>query len=184
MSASGIASFETAIGTCALAWRDAAVIGLSLPGATDDAAQRRLRRLWPALAPAEPPLGVSRVITAVQDAVSGKPVDLGWVPLEMGSVGAFERSVYGAARAIPYGQTTTYGELAKRVGDVGDARAVGQALGRNPWPIIVPCHRVTAAEGRTGGFSAPGGRATKLRLLEIEGALRAESLPLFAGPQT
>jgi len=88
--------------------------------------------------------------------------------------------VYARTSAIPPGGTATYGEVAAALGDPGLSRAVGQALGRNPWPIVVPCHRVTAADGRMGGFSAPGGGATKLRLLEIEGALVPESLPLFA----
>ena len=101
--------------------------------------------------------------------------------LDLGATGDFERAVYAAARAIPAGTTITYGTLAARVGDPGQARAVGQALGRNPWPIVVPCHRITAADGRMGGFSAPGGTRTKLKLLEIEGALAAETLPLFGG---
>ena len=107
-------------------------------------------------------------------------IDLGSIPIDLKSVGSWEQSVYRAARDIPVGSTITYGTLAERLGDPGKARAVGQALGRNPWPIVIPCHRITAAGGRTGGFSAPGGAATKLKLLEIEGALAAEAMPLFA----
>jgi methylated-DNA-[protein]-cysteine S-methyltransferase len=88
--------------------------------------------------------------------------------------------VYACTRAIPPGRTRTYGEIAAALGDPGLSRAVGQALGRNPWPIVIPCHRVTAVDGRAGGFSAPGGAATKLRLLDIEGALAPETLPLFS----
>ena len=85
------------------------------------------------------------------------------------------------ARAIPPGSTLTYGEIARRLGDPGAAQAVGQAMGHNPWPIVVPCHRVLGAGGKVGGFSAPGGAKTKLRMLEIEGALKPERLPLFGG---
>ena len=113
----------------------------------------------------------------------GARVDYSQTPLAFERVGAFEASVYRAALAIPWGETRTYGALAAALGDPGAAQAVGQALGRNPWPIVVPCHRITAADGRAGGFSAPGGAATKLRLLEIEGALAPESLPLFAVPR-
>jgi methylated-DNA-[protein]-cysteine S-methyltransferase len=88
----------------------------------------------------------------------------------MTRVPAFHRAVYAVARAIPPGETLTYGEVARRLGDPGSARAVGQALGRNPFAIIVPCHRVVAAGGATGGFSAHGGAATKRRILAIEGA--------------
>ena len=107
--------------------------------------------------------------------LSGAAVDLSTVPLDMERVPAFERRVYEVARTIPPGQTLTYGEVAARLGDPGAAREVGQALGRNPFAVIVPCHRVVAAGGKTGGFSATGGVTTKLRLLEIERArLRSE----------
>jgi methylated-DNA-[protein]-cysteine S-methyltransferase len=100
--------------------------------------------------------------------------------IDFAGIGAWEASVYRAAVAIRYGATRTYGELAASLGAPGGAQAVGQALGRNPWPIVIPCHRILAADGRTGGFSAPGGAVTKLRLLEIEGALAPATLPLFA----
>jgi len=116
-------------------------------------------------------------------ALGGAKDDFADLALDWRTVSAFDRAVYQEARAIPAGQTSTYGAIATALGDVRDSRRVGQALGRNPWPIIVPCHRVTGAGGWMGGFSAPGGRDTKLKLLELEGALAAESLPLFA-PQT
>jgi methylated-DNA-[protein]-cysteine S-methyltransferase len=111
--------------------------------------------------------------------LGGAKDDLMDIALDDRALGDFDRGVYRETRAIPAGSTSTYGEIAARLGDPAQARAVGQSLGRNPWPIVVPCHRVTGAHGRMGGFSAPGGRGTKLKLLEIEGALAVESLPLF-----
>lgn len=154
---------------------------MALPEATDEQALTRLARRFPDLQPGEPPDFVSDAIAALRAFLSGRlNVDLGSIKLAMESVGDWERQVYEAARTIPAGTTVTYGELARRLGDAGKARAVGQALGRNPWPIVIPCHRITAAGGGTGGFSAPGGATTKLRLLENEGALSPRSLPLFA----
>ena len=103
------------------------------------------------------------------------------VELDTTGLAAFSARVYEISRAIPPGRTLTYGDIAKRLGDLSRSRAVGQALGANPWPIVVPCHRILAAGGRKGGFSAPGGTDTKLRMLEIEGALAPETLPLFGG---
>jgi methylated-DNA-[protein]-cysteine S-methyltransferase len=117
----------------------------------------------------------------IEAVVGGARDDFADLALDWRRVSAFDRAVYREAQAIPSGETITYGMLASRLGDPCRAQAVGQALGRNPWPIVVPCHRITAADGKMGGFSAPGGRATKLKLLEIEGALAAERLPLF-GP--
>lgn len=180
MASAGFALFDTPIGRCGIAWRGPALIGLQLPERDDEIALARLARRFPGLGAAGMPDWVELVVAGVRALLAGEAADLAAVPLDFAGVGAFEASVYRTAREIPPGRTMTYGALAQRLGDAGQARAVGQALGRNPWPIVVPCHRVTAADGRTGGFSAPGGRATKLRLLELEGALRAESLPLFA----
>ena len=180
MSDSGFALFDTPIGPCGIAWRPAGLVGLQLPEPNEPAAQARLKRRFPDLAVAAPPPWVEEAISAIRALLGGAPIDLSGLPLDRSDIGAFEASVYRAAQAVPPGKTTTYGEIATGLGDLRQARAVGQALGRNPWPIVVPCHRVTAADGRTGGFSAPGGAETKLRLLEIEGALAVDSLPLFA----
>ncbi len=176
----GFALFETAIGPCGIAWRASGIIGLALPDSDRAKAMAGLRRRHPDLDQAEPPPAVARAIAAITAHLAGSRDDLNWVTLDLGGVDGFEAAVYRAARAIPPGETRTYGQLAAELGDPGKARAVGQALGRNPWPIVVPCHRITGADGRTGGFSAPGGAATKLKLLEIEGALAAGTLPLFA----
>ena len=117
-----------------------------------------------------PPAPVAEAIERIVTHLEGGSPDLDSIALDLADVQEFDRRVYDIARAIPRGATRTYGEVAAELGDPGAARAVGQALGRNPFPIIVPCHRVLAAAGRPGGFSAHGGVATKLRLLAIEGA--------------
>ncbi|HVQ10218.1 MAG TPA: methylated-DNA--[protein]-cysteine S-methyltransferase [Allosphingosinicella sp.] len=180
MDQPGFALFSTAIGRCGIAWSGAGIVGLQLPEASDAAAARRLRQRFPSLAPAIAPAAIEAAIARIAAFLSGASDDFASLPLDESAIGDFDRAVYRAARAIPSGSTSTYGAIATGLGDPSLARAVGQALGRNPWPIVVPCHRVTGADGKMGGFSAPGGRATKLKLLEIEGALAAESLPLFA----
>jgi len=182
MSQSGFALFDTPIGPCAVAWGQAGILGLQLPEPSEQAALATLRRRFPGLGRAEPPPAVAAATARIQAFLAGAGDAFADLALDMTGIGAFERAVYRETRAIPAGATATYGAIAGRLGDPAQARAVGQALGRNPWPIVIPCHRVTGADGRTGGFSAPGGRATKLKLLEIEGALKAETLPLFGGP--
>jgi methylated-DNA-[protein]-cysteine S-methyltransferase len=139
--------------------------------------RRRVLRRWPEAREETPPAAVQQAIDGVVALLSGAAVDLSTVPLDMERVPTFDRRVYEIARAIPPGHTLTYGDIAARLGDPGAAREVGQALGRNPFAVIVPCHRVIAAGGKTGGFSATGGVTTKLRLLEIERARRAASRP-------
>jgi methylated-DNA-[protein]-cysteine S-methyltransferase len=128
---------------------------------------------------APPPAFVESAIAAVVRLLSGERVDLSSIDVDLDGAPEFDRLVYAAARAIPAGETLTYGELAAKIGAPGGAQAVGQALGRNPCPIIVPCHRILAAEGKSGGFSAPGGAETKLRMLDIEGARRGSEPALF-----
>ena len=181
MAVSGFALFDTAIGACGIAWGQSGIVGLQLPEAARPDGLARLRRRFPDLAEAAPPPDVRLAIGLVAAHLDGAGADYREVRLDLARVGAWERAVYRLSREIAPGRTTTYGALAARLGDANKAQAVGQALGRNPWPIIIPCHRVTGADGKVGGFSAPGGRATKLRLLEIEGACAAEALPLFGG---
>jgi methylated-DNA-[protein]-cysteine S-methyltransferase len=173
------ALFETAIGGCAIAWSSAGIVALQLPAADDDRTRARVLRRWPDAREDAPPPFVRHAVDGVVALLSGAAVDLSTVPLDMERVPAFERRVYEAARAIPPGKTLTYGDIAARLGDPGAAREVGQALGRNPFAVIVPCHRVVAAGGKTGGFSATGGVATKLRLLEIERARLGREPTLF-----
>jgi methylated-DNA-[protein]-cysteine S-methyltransferase len=182
------AVFETAIGRCALVWRGGSIVGASLPEADDARLRARLERRFPGAQEAEPPEFVAQAIALIRGLLSGEKLDLTEIELDLSACSDFERAVYAAARAIPCGETRTYGELAAAVGQPGAAQAVGLALGRNPVPIVVPCHRILAASGRSGGFSAPGGVATKFRMLQIEGAVRPgepslfESLPLAVRP--
>lgn len=180
MDTSGFALFDTPLGACGLAWGPGGLRGLQLPERDRRTALARLAQRFPDLAEALPPADVTAIMARVAAHLGGARDDYADVALDFARVGDWEASVYRAALAIPAGETLTYGALAAELGEPGAAQAVGQALGRNPWPIVVPCHRITAADGRTGGFSAPGGAMTKLKLLEIEGALAADRLPLFA----
>jgi len=170
MSAIGFASFDTAVGTCAVAWGDGGIVGTWLPGATPSATRRAVLRRHPQAQEATPPPRVADAIEGMTRLLAGEEVDLGAVCLDMTGIPDFVQEVYAVARALPRGVTMTYGEIAARAGAPGAAQAVGQAMGHNPFPIVVPCHRVVAAGGANGGFSAPGGVDTKLRLLAIEGA--------------
>lgn len=180
--------FPTAIGICALAWEGERFIGAQLPEGDREAARRRLARRFPDATEAPAEGFVAGAVAGIQALFAGEKRDLSDLPLAIETVSAFHRRVYEIALAIPHGETLTYGEVAQRLGEPGAARAVGVALGQNPWPIIVPCHRVLAAGGRTGGFSADGGIATKLRILTIEKARTSaepglfEALPLAARP--
>jgi methylated-DNA-[protein]-cysteine S-methyltransferase len=166
----GCALFDTAIGRCGIAWADdGRVVGVQLPERDDGRTLTRLGRRAPA-PERTPPAAIQDVIDRMVAMLEGHPVELTDVDIADDDLSAVDRSVYAVARTIPPGQTLTYGAVAARVGTAGDARAVGQAMGRNPFPIIVPCHRVVAADGALGGFSANGGTDTKRRMLVIEGA--------------
>jgi len=177
----GLSLFETAVGTCGVVWGEGGLLAVALPplGASDPRA--KLARRFPDAAETLPPVAVQAAIAGMQALLRGERLDLREVELDTQGVAEFNLRVYEIARAIPPGKTRTYGEIARELGDVAVSRAVGQALGANPWPIVVPCHRVLAAGGGKGGFSAPGGTDTKMRMLEIEGALAPETLPLFGG---
>jgi methylated-DNA-[protein]-cysteine S-methyltransferase len=178
----GIALFETAIGTCGLAWGERGLTAVALPGSSAQRPRARLVRAAPAAGEGEPPRGVREAIEGITALLAGEPRDLSGVELDLAAVARFDRRVTAVARTIAPGETLTYGEVAARIGAPGEAREVGKALGRNRFPIVVPCHRVVAANGRLGGFSAPGGAATKLRLLEIERA-HADRSPTPFGDQ-
>lgn len=181
MTAHGFALFDTAIGRCGIAWSDRGVAGIQLPEGREDATRARLARRFPDAREASPPGDVGRAVDDIASLLRGETSDLAAIALDMDGVPDFHRRVYDVARAVPPGSTISYGEIAKRIGEPNSARAVGAALGKNPFALIVPCHRVLAAGGRAGGFSANGGVATKLRILSIEGATTNETLPLFEG---
>lgn len=169
------ALFETAIGFAGIAWNDAGLVACHLPERDRETARRSFLRRFPDAAEAAPPATLSDTIAGVQALMRGEKADLTAAPLDLSRTPQFHARVYEIARAIPPGETLTYGEIAEKLGDRLLARDVGQALGKNPWPIVVPCHRVTAAGGKLGGFSARGGADTKLKLLAIEGAAVASS---------
>lgn len=181
--------FETAIGVCGLAWREAGIAGLQLPEATPAATRARLIRRWGAEAESSPPPKIAAVIEAIMALMQGEARDLAFAEVDMDGIEPFNRRVYDEARRIPPGETRTYGQIATALGDKQLSRQVGQALGRNPFAIIVPCHRVLAADGKTGGFSAGGGVTTKMRMLSIERARTDTTpslfndLPLMARPK-
>jgi len=179
-AAQAFAIFETPIGACGIAWNETGIAGFQLPSATADVTRARLQRRWAGAVESPPTPGVRRTIDRVLALLAGEPDDLQDVAVDLADAPDFNRRVYEVARSIPPGQTLTYGEIAKRLGVPHESREVGQALGRNPIAIIVPCHRVLGADGRMGGFSASGGVATKRRILEIEGASALSAGPLFA----
>lgn len=162
--------FATAVGSCGIVWSGSGIAGVQLPAGSERSTRDRLLRRYPAARETAPAAEVKRAIDDIIALLGGEPRDLRYVTIDTAAVGDFNRRVYEVARTIPAGSTLTYGEIAARLGDRNLARDVGRALGENPFPIIVPCHRVLGAGGKTGGFSAPGGVITKLRLLSIEGA--------------
>ena len=178
--AQGVAFFDTAIGLCGIAWSTRGIVGVQLPERSEAATRERLLRRFPAVGEAVPSRAVRQTIDAITALLSGEATDLTAAALDLGIVPQFHQRVYEVARSIPAGSTLSYGEIAARLGDKGLARDVGKAMGENPWPIIVPCHRVLAAHGSPGGFSAAGGVTTKLRLLNIERAQPGEAPTLFA----
>ncbi|HUZ34600.1 MAG TPA: methylated-DNA--[protein]-cysteine S-methyltransferase [Xanthobacteraceae bacterium] len=188
MDVPAFALFDTAIGRCGIVWNERGIAGVQLPETNEHATRSRLGRRFPAAREAAPDQNVRRTIDDIVALLDGERKDLSGVALDYAGVPDFERRVYAVARTIPAGGTLSYGEIAERLDDRTLAREVAQALGHNPFPIVVPCHRVMAAGGKMGGFSAPGGVRTKLRLLTIEGAQPSgptlfADLPLQAVPR-
>jgi methylated-DNA-[protein]-cysteine S-methyltransferase len=179
MTAHSFAVFDTAIGRCGIVWGERGISGVQLPMGSEDKTRARIRQRYGDLAEAPPSAPVQSAIDGIVELLAGKPNDLADVVLDLDGVPEFNRGVYDIARSIPPGKTLTYGDIAKRLGGVELSRDVGQALGRNPCPIVVPCHRVLAAGGKPGGFSANGGVVTKLKMLAIEGAVVNHTPSLF-----
>ncbi len=166
--------FDTAIGCCGIVWSARGIAGVQLPEKSAQATRSRVLRRHSTARETTAPADVQRVIDRIGALLRGEPIELSDIGLDSGAVSEFNRRVYDVARAIRPGATLSYGEIAERLGDRTLAREVAQALSENPYPIIVPCHRVLAAGGKMGGFSGPGGVRTKLRLLSIEGARYGE----------
>ena len=171
--------FETAIGWAGVAWGDDGLIGAHLPERNPAIARASFQRRFPDVVEAEPSRKIEAVVADIQALLRGEKPTLLDATLDLKRVPEFNAKVYAIARAIPPGETRTYGDIAVQLGDKLLSQQVGAALGKNPWPIIVPCHRVTAAGGKLGGFSARGGADTKLKLLKIEGAKAAGQGDLF-----
>jgi methylated-DNA-[protein]-cysteine S-methyltransferase len=179
MTAAGFALFDTAVGCCALGWAGSAIVEVNLPEAGPDETRRRMRRRLPGCSEQPPPVAVRQVIERIRALFDGSGDDLADIEVDLSGVADFHRSVYQVTRGIKPGTTLSYGAIATELGLPGAARAVGRALGHNPCPIIIPCHRVLAADGSMHGFSANGGVATKRRMLQLEGALPADEPTLF-----
>lgn len=174
------ALFDTAIGFAGIAWNDAGLVACHLPERDAETARRGFLRRFPEASEAEVPVALAATVENIRALMRGEKATFEATPLDLSRTPAFHAKVYEIARSIPPGETLTYGQIAEKLGDKLLARDVGAALGKNPWPIVVPCHRVTAAGGKPGGFSARGGVNTKLKLLAIEGAAAAAQADLFA----
>jgi methylated-DNA-[protein]-cysteine S-methyltransferase len=162
--------FETASGFGGIVWNSVGITCLRLPTRSAQAAEQDLRRRAPGAEPGAPTPAVAEAVAAVKRYFEGEETDFSGLELDLAGQEAFFKQIYAAARRVGWGQTTTYGALAKELGAGPEAaRDVGQAMASNPVPLIIPCHRVLAAGGKVGGFSAPGGSAAKIRMLELEG---------------
>jgi methylated-DNA-[protein]-cysteine S-methyltransferase len=171
--------FDTAIGSCGIAWGERGIVAVQLPMSSEDKTRKRIHQRFGDIEETVPPVAVQGAIDGIVELLAGKLSDLSDVVLDLEGVPEFNRGVYAIARTIPPGKTLTYGDIAKRLGGVELSRDVGQALGHNPCPVVVPCHRVLAAGGKPGGFSANGGVVTKLKMLAIEGAVVNYTPSLF-----
>lgn len=169
MTAAAFMLFDTPIGPCGIAWAERGIVGLQLPEASEAKTRARLLRRFPHAREAEPTPLIRDAIERIVALLEGGSADLSGIELNTDRLSPFQKQVYAIARAIPPGKTLTYGEIATQLGDKLLARDVGEAMGKNPFPIVVPCHRVVAANGKPGGFSANGGVRTKLKLLALEG---------------
>ena len=170
--------FETAMGFCAIAWSDAGVARFQLPTKSAEAAEQLMKRRAPEAEPGAPPDEIGAIVAGAKRYFAGEEIDFSHVRLDLDVADPLFARIYAAARGVGWGRTTTYGALAKEVGAPRDAaRDVGEAMARNPVPLIIPCHRVLAAGGKIGGFSAPGGATTKMLMLELEGVRLAQPEP-------
>lgn len=168
MDTQHFAIFDTAIGHCGIVWTARGIAGVDLPAGSVEKTRARLLRRFPEATETPPSAEVKEIVGRIVRLTAGERIDFSDVTLDHAPLPEFSRRVYEIVRKIPIGETLTYGDVAKTLGDVALAREVGQAMGKNPTPIIMPCHRVVAASGKTGGFSAPGGVETKMKLLSIE----------------
>jgi methylated-DNA-[protein]-cysteine S-methyltransferase len=168
MSVQSFAVFDTALGHCGIVWTSRGIAGVNLPEGSEEKTRARVKKRFPEAIENSPSADIQKIVEEVIALIAGDKIDFSHVTLDHAPLPEFSKRVYEIVRTIPIGQTLTYGDIAKQLGDVSLSREVGQAMGRNPTPVIMPCHRVVAASGKTGGFSAPGGVDTKMKLLSIE----------------
>jgi methylated-DNA-[protein]-cysteine S-methyltransferase len=175
--------FDSAIGPCGVAWSARGLIAVQLPEADRPATERRLAARAHSAGSAPPPPWVEALIADIKRYLAGEHVDFSAIDVDLSGLDPFRRKLYGAMRALTWGATTTYGALAREIGlsEPEAARDVGEAMGRNPVPIVIPCHRVLAAGNKLGGFSARGGAATKAKLLALEGVHLDGGAPRLPG---
>ncbi len=183
MSGQCFAIFETALGPCGIVWTSRGIAGVNLPEGSEEKTRARLKKRFPEAEEAAPPTDIQKIIGEVIALIAGEKIDFSHVTLDHAPLPEFSQRVYEIVRTIPIGHTLTYGDIAKKLGDVSLSREVGQAMGRNPTPVIMPCHRVVASSGKTGGFSAPGGVDTKMKLLSIERRHGNHAPTLFDGDE-
>jgi len=179
MAGCGYTIFDTAVGRCGIAWGDRGIIGVQLPETREIETRRRMLRQYPEARELAPPLNVEMAIYGIAALLRGEGADLSEVALDMSGIHAFNARVYAFARTIPRGETRSYGDVAASLRASGAVRSVAQAIARNPFVIIVPCHRVLEAGGYADKMSPNGGGISKRRLLSIEGAGSPSSKTLF-----
>lgn len=179
MAGAAYTIFDTMLGRCGIAWDGDGVLAVQLAESREIDTRRRLLRLCPDARENRPAAWVEPVIDGISATLSGQSWDFSEVALDLGGIPAFDCRVYDAVRAIPRGETATFADIAKQLRSSGAIHAVGQAIRRNPFPLIVPCHRVLAAAGDTSGICANGGAITRRRLLSLEGALATSGPTLF-----
>lgn len=178
--------FDTAIGTCGIAWSARGLVAVQLPESDEATTEKRLVKKSRSTGTAEPSPAMAALIADIRKYLAGERMDFSAVPVDLEGIDDYRRTLYAAMRAIGYGVTTTYGELAKSLGatDWEGARNVGQAMGKNPVPVVIPCHRVLAAGKKIGGFSAYGGTKTKEKLLALEGVRFDDLAPKPSTPKS
>lgn len=181
MRAKAATIFETAIGRCGIAWSLDRIVGVEVGNGDDAETRYRVQQRFPVALQDDVPPFIAEAISKIQALLNGQAIDFDGLPLDFTDLPDLNRRVYEIILRLRPGQTTTYGTIARELGDVSMSQAVGYALGKNPFPIIVPCHRVLGANGKVGGFSASGGTATKIRMLNIEQACLSNTTDLFGG---